>query len=104
MSLGLEPADDAPPQRGKCEPPPKRLSVKGFTRGHLVSGQEAFDTAQSACAELPGRVEAPGPDAEPRKVLVYLAEMHQFPIQHGRQSGLVDDQVSHPEIAVHQAW
>ena len=47
--------------------------------------------------------EPPGPDAEPRQVLVDLADVHQFPVEHGGQIGAVDDQVAHPEVAVHQA-
>ena len=50
-----------------------------------------------------GRAEAPGPDAEPGQVLVDLADVHQFPVQHRGQPGFVDDQVAHPEIAVHQS-
>ena len=49
-----------------------------------------------------GRAEAPGPDAEPGQVLVDLADVDQLPVQHGRQPGFVDDQVAHPEVAVHQ--
>ncbi len=33
-----------------------------------------------------------------------LADVHEFPVQHGGQTGFVDDQVAHPEIAVHQPW
>ena len=103
MPLGLEAADDAPPQRGQCEPPPKRLAVDGCTRGGFIGRQEALDTAQAARPEMFGRAEAPGPDTEPCQVLVRLADVHEFPIQHGSQTGFVDDQVSHPEIPVHQA-
>ena len=31
-----------------------------------------------------------------------MPDVHQLPVQHGGKVGSVDDQVSHPEIAVHQ--
>ena len=31
-----------------------------------------------------------------------LAGVHQFPVQHRGQAGAVDDEVAHPEVAVHQ--
>ena len=70
--------------------------------GRFIGGQEALDAAQPAGAEMLGRAEAPGPDAEPGQVLVHLADVHQLPVQHGREPGFVDDQVAHPEVAVHQ--
>ena len=73
------------------------------TQPPSTRGNFGLDAAQPACAEMLGRPEAPGPDAEPGEVLVRLAEMHQFPVEHGRQTGFVHDQVSHPEIPVHQS-
>ena len=102
VALGLESADDAPAQRGHGQPPAKRIAVDGRARGLLVGGQKALDAAESACAERLGRAEPPGPDAEPGQVLVDLAGVHQFPVQDGGQPGAVDDQVAHPEVAVHQ--
>ena len=71
-------------------------------RGLLVGGQEALDAAEAARAERLRCAEPPGADAEPGQVLVDLADVDEFPVQHGGQTGLVDDQVAHPEIAVHE--
>jgi hypothetical protein len=46
--------------------------------------------------------EPPCPDAEPGQVFVRGADVHQLPVQNGGKVGSVDDQVSHPEVAVHQ--
>ena len=68
----------------------------------LVGAEEALDAAEPACAESLWRPEPPGPYAEPRQVLVDLADVDQLPVQHGGEAGSVDDQVAHPEVAVHQ--
>lgn len=102
MPFRLESADDTPAQRGQHQPPVKRHPVDGSRAGLLIGPQEALDAAEAAGAQAGRGAESPGPDAEPRQVFVRLADVHKFPIQHGGKVGSVDDEVAHPEVAVHQ--
>ena len=47
VPLGLEPADDAPAQRGQRQPPPKRVTVDGVTRGRFVGATGSFRHCQA---------------------------------------------------------
>lgn len=58
--------------------------------------------AQNAGAEPLGRTEAPRPDTEPGEVLVDLPDVRELPVEDRGEPGVVDDQVAHPEVAVHQ--
>src|SRR6478752_10569928 len=82
VALGLEPADDAPAQRGHRQPPAKCIAVEVEARGLLISGEKAFDAAKAARTERGRCAEPPGPDAEPGQILVDLADVHEFPVQH----------------------
>ena len=103
VPLGLEAADDTPAQRGQHQPPAKRLAVDGRTRGLLRRRDRKLSTLPRPpaprCSGAPNRQARMQNQA---RSSYDLADVHQLPVQHGRQSGSVDDEVAHPEVAVHQ--
>ena len=58
----------------------------------FVRGDELVDRAEPA--DLERRAEAPRLDAQPREVLERVADVHELPVDRGREPVLVDDHVA----------
>src|SRR5216684_5492890 len=77
------------------------LRIDGKSTGALVSGVEVL--ARSEAPDRPAAAEPPGADTQPAEIHHRIAKLGQFPIEHAADAIFIDDQIAHPEVAVHDA-
>lgn len=94
----LQRADHPPAQRAQDLPPVRRLTIDGGAAGSLVGIVE--DVAFGQPGHREAVPEAPGPHAEPSEVLERVSEVGEFPVEHGDQSRVIDEEVAEAEVAV----
>jgi len=99
MGGGLENADDAPAERAQHFPPPQSVPIDAAGRRLFVGVDEVVDESEPAHREH--RPEPPGLLAQPPEVLQGVADVGQFPIQHGPDPVGAHDEVAVPEVPVH---
>ena len=99
MHGGLAHAPDAPLERLRDKPPMQRVAIDGAAAGAFVRGDELVD--RSHAADLERRTESPRLDAQPPEVFEGIADVYELPVDRGRQSVVVDDQIAEPQVAVH---
>ena len=91
-------AADAPQEGPVDEPPVQAIAVDGSAAGPLVGPDQLVEGSEAG--DLGGLPESPSAQAEPRQVLVGVAEPDQLPVDDRRQALRVDDDVAEPEVAV----
>src|SRR5260370_11056461 len=73
--------------------------IDGNAAGALICGKKVL--TRSEATDRPAAPEPPGADAKPTEIHHWIAKLGQLPIEHAADAVFIDDQVAHPEVAVH---
>src|SRR5256885_12085683 len=95
-------AHDAPAQRAHHFPEHHAIGVY-LAAGFLIA-REQFLARSKTADRLVDLTKTPGVDADPAQILHRVAEMREFPVQHGAHAVGTDDEVAVAEIAMHQRY
>ena len=98
---GLQRADDRPLDRGVHLPPVH--PVAGVIASPPAAGVRAQQLGErTEATHLAAAAEAPGRRAQPPDVLGRVARVGQLPVEDAAQPVRPDQEVAHPEVAVHR--
>src|SRR5260370_16121898 len=73
--------------------------IDGNAAGALICGKEVL--TRSEATDRPAAPEPPGADAKPAEIHHRIAKLGQLPIEHAADAVFTNDQIAHPEVAVH---